>query len=83
MANTYYSNNISDVKLAAGSTQIDDLDIWEFTHCDHCMLPFEQSSSEQSRVPFWLTECGHVMCDSHICELFLIFELVLLLKTPW
>lgn len=66
MANTYYVNNISDVRLAASSTQSNDVDIWEFTHCDHCMLPFEQSSSEQSRVPFWLTECGHVLCNSHI-----------------
>ncbi|KAG6851238.1 hypothetical protein H0H93_011674 [Arthromyces matolae] len=36
-----------------------DSDFWEFANCGRCQLPFAASSS--ATVPFWLTECGHIM----------------------
>ncbi|KZT26415.1 hypothetical protein NEOLEDRAFT_257489 [Neolentinus lepideus HHB14362 ss-1] len=39
---------------------------WEFVHCARCYLPFSADSTGQPQVPFWLTECGHVICNNHL-----------------
>ncbi|KAJ3814953.1 hypothetical protein F5876DRAFT_72461 [Lentinula aff. lateritia] len=38
---------------------------WEFVCCAKCQLPFN-SGANGSTVPFWLTECGHVICNNHL-----------------
>ncbi|KAI0293092.1 hypothetical protein BC826DRAFT_890636, partial [Russula brevipes] len=43
-----------------------DLDIWEFVTCSKCHLPFSSDPSAPPQVPFWLTECGHVICNLHL-----------------
>ncbi|KAI0256950.1 hypothetical protein BJV78DRAFT_1117120 [Lactifluus subvellereus] len=43
-----------------------DLDIWEFVSCSKCHLPFSLGPSAPPQVPFWLTECGHVICNLHL-----------------
>ncbi|KDQ06752.1 hypothetical protein BOTBODRAFT_192853 [Botryobasidium botryosum FD-172 SS1] len=45
-----------------GGGSIDDVDFWEFVHCSTCLLPFTDPPS----CPFWLTECGHVLCNNHL-----------------
>ncbi|KAI0727230.1 hypothetical protein C8Q72DRAFT_841583 [Fomitopsis betulina] len=42
-----------------------DLDFWEFVNCARCHLPFETEGGAPP-VPFWLTECGHVVCNNHL-----------------
>ncbi|KAI0044835.1 hypothetical protein FA95DRAFT_1522378 [Auriscalpium vulgare] len=42
------------------------LDFWEFVTCGRCHLPFSPNSSAPPPVPFWLTECSHVVCNNHL-----------------
>ncbi|KAJ6623522.1 hypothetical protein B0H10DRAFT_2010231 [Mycena sp. CBHHK59/15] len=42
-----------------------EFDFWEFVSCSRCQLPFA-SDSGVATVPFWLTECGHVVCNTHL-----------------
>ncbi|KAI0093672.1 hypothetical protein BDY19DRAFT_918247 [Irpex rosettiformis] len=44
----------------------EDFDFWEFVTCSRCLLPFNLDPSGAPSVPFWLTECGHVLCNHHI-----------------
>ncbi|KAF8212100.1 hypothetical protein K438DRAFT_1567234 [Mycena galopus ATCC 62051] len=41
-----------------------EFDFWEFVSCSRCQLPFASGSG--ATVPFWLTECGHVVCNTHL-----------------
>ncbi|KAI0082654.1 hypothetical protein K474DRAFT_1585303 [Panus rudis PR-1116 ss-1] len=41
-------------------------DFWEFVACARCHLPFLSESNHQPQVPFWITECGHVICNNHL-----------------
>ncbi|KAF7338193.1 RING-type domain-containing protein [Mycena venus] len=41
-----------------------EFDFWEFVSCSRCHLPFASGSG--ATVPFWLTECGHVVCNTHL-----------------
>ncbi|THH13930.1 hypothetical protein EW146_g6332 [Bondarzewia mesenterica] len=43
-----------------------DVDIWEFVTCARCRLPFSPDPSAPPPIPFWLTECGHVICNNHL-----------------
>ncbi|GBE82250.1 hypothetical protein SCP_0406340 [Sparassis crispa] len=43
-----------------------DLDFWEFVHCCKCHQSFISNSGGSPSVPFWLTECGHVICNIHL-----------------
>lgn len=43
-----------------------EFDFWEFVACAKCYLPFISHSGPS--VPFWLTECGHVVCNNHLCS---------------
>lgn len=43
-----------------------EFDIWEFVSCAKCHLPFSADPAAPPLVPFWLTSCGHVLCNNHI-----------------
>jgi zinc-RING finger domain len=47
---------------------------WEFVHCGVCYLPFINPRNPEAPppVPFWLTECSHVVCNNHLSELSLM-----------
>ncbi|KAJ3732285.1 hypothetical protein DFJ43DRAFT_997286 [Lentinula guzmanii] len=49
--------------MSAESTRSSHFDFWEFVSCAKCQLPFNANGST---VPFWLTECGHVVCNNHL-----------------
>ncbi|KAI5835062.1 hypothetical protein K523DRAFT_385282 [Schizophyllum commune Tattone D] len=42
-----------------------EFDFWEFVCCSRCQLPFNSNAGQS--IPFWLTECGHVICNNHLC----------------
>ncbi|KAG1735843.1 hypothetical protein EDD22DRAFT_829825 [Suillus occidentalis] len=42
-----------------------EFDFWHFVNCSICHLPFT-SSDRGPPVPFWITECGHVLCNNHL-----------------
>ncbi|KDR73521.1 hypothetical protein GALMADRAFT_251235 [Galerina marginata CBS 339.88] len=42
-----------------------DFDFWEFVSCTKCRMPFALENGSAT-VPFWLTECGHVICNNHL-----------------
>ncbi|KAH7889430.1 hypothetical protein F5I97DRAFT_1994475 [Phlebopus sp. FC_14] len=39
---------------------------WDFVSCGLCHLPYAASDREPPLVPFWITECGHVVCNNHL-----------------
>ncbi|EIW60381.1 uncharacterized protein TRAVEDRAFT_120559 [Trametes versicolor FP-101664 SS1] len=43
-----------------------DFDFWEFVNCGVCHLEFVKESGALSSMPFWLSECGHVICNAHL-----------------
>ncbi|KAJ8482149.1 hypothetical protein ONZ51_g5549 [Trametes cubensis] len=43
-----------------------DFDFWEFVNCGVCHLEFVKESGTLSSIPFWLTDCGHVICNTHL-----------------
>ncbi|KAI0831273.1 hypothetical protein BC628DRAFT_1353020 [Trametes gibbosa] len=43
-----------------------DFDFWEFVNCGVCHLEFVKESGALSSLPFWLSECGHVICNAHL-----------------
>ncbi|KAK0210899.1 hypothetical protein DFS33DRAFT_336207 [Desarmillaria ectypa] len=50
--------------MSIASTSQQEFDFWEFVNCARCQLPF--SSDAGATIPFWLTECGHIVCNSHL-----------------
>ncbi|KZT52682.1 hypothetical protein CALCODRAFT_79375 [Calocera cornea HHB12733] len=42
--------------------------LWPLIHCNVCLLPFfpHNNPSNPPPVPFWMTECGHVICNAHL-----------------
>ncbi|KIM48922.1 hypothetical protein M413DRAFT_438097, partial [Hebeloma cylindrosporum] len=48
-----------------------DFDFWEFVSCSKCRMPFALDNG-LATVPFWLTECGHVICNNHLSLSFII-----------
>ncbi|KAF7305043.1 RING-type domain-containing protein [Mycena kentingensis (nom. inval.)] len=48
--------------MSAPNDDVPDLDFWEFVSCCRCFRSFEGDPS----TPFWLTECGHVVCNAHL-----------------
>ena len=50
------------------SVSTPELDFWEFVNCARCHLPFDTDVGTPP-VPFWLTECGHIVCNNHLSEL--------------
>ncbi|KAF9265461.1 hypothetical protein L218DRAFT_997428 [Marasmius fiardii PR-910] len=57
------------------STPQTEFDFWEFVTCSKCQLSFLSGPDTVGNVPFWLTECGHIMCNNHISpsSVFLVF----------
>ncbi|KAI9064402.1 hypothetical protein FKP32DRAFT_1569973 [Trametes sanguinea] len=43
-----------------------DFDFWEFVTCSICHQEFMKENGALSSMPFWLTECGHVVCNAHL-----------------
>lgn len=45
-----------------------DSGIWEYVHCSVCMVLFlpPDRPDRAPDIPFWLTECGHVVCNNHL-----------------
>ncbi|ESK94532.1 hypothetical protein Moror_7999 [Moniliophthora roreri MCA 2997] len=52
--------------MSAISSDHLDFDFWEFVNCARCQLPFLSGPDAVATVPFWLTECGHVLCNNHL-----------------
>ncbi|KAF8485612.1 hypothetical protein JB92DRAFT_2836809 [Gautieria morchelliformis] len=52
------------------SPLVRDFDYWEFVYCAICFLPFiadpDNAPTAPPSVPFWLTECGHTLCNNHL-----------------
>ncbi|KAH0827155.1 hypothetical protein J3R83DRAFT_4846 [Lanmaoa asiatica] len=43
-----------------------EFNFWDFVSCAVCHLPFSPADRGPPPVPFWITECGHVLCNSHL-----------------
>lgn len=43
-----------------------DLEFWDSVDCAKCHLLFAPERGPSPPVPFWLTECGHILCNSHL-----------------
>ncbi|PAV24015.1 zinc-RING finger [Pyrrhoderma noxium] len=43
-----------------------DFNIWEFVTCAICQTTFLPNGASVPTIPFWITECGHVLCNSHL-----------------
>ena len=43
-----------------------EFDFWDFVECSKCHLPFITDSGPA--IPFWLTDCGHIICNSHLSQ---------------
>lgn len=60
----------SDIKalMAQAPTGQPDFDFWDFVNCSICHLPFGPENGGPPQVPFWLTDCGHIICNSHLSQ---------------
>ena len=52
--------------LLMSSLSDTDLDLWDTISCSKCLLPF--LSKAGPTIPFWLTECGHILCNNHLSK---------------
>ncbi|KAJ8078871.1 hypothetical protein PM082_013155 [Marasmius tenuissimus] len=52
--------------MSSTSANQQEFDFWEFVSCAKCQLPFYSGASNVATVPFWLTDCGHVICNNHL-----------------
>ncbi|KAI0798027.1 hypothetical protein C8Q75DRAFT_740350 [Abortiporus biennis] len=50
----------------AGPSQAREFDFWDYVSCIRCHLPYVSDNSGQPQIPFWITECGHVVCNGHL-----------------
>ena len=52
------------------------LDFWEFVCCGKCHLPFVGDGAHEGGppIPFWLTECGHILCNQHLSTCYFFLE---------
>jgi hypothetical protein len=44
-----------------------EFDFWEFVNCARCHLSFNTDLGAP-QIPFWLTECGHIVCNNHLSQ---------------
>jgi hypothetical protein len=44
-------------------------DVWEFVSCGICHIPYGNPAGGQSSNVFWLTDCGHILCNNHLSPL--------------
>ncbi|KAH9854200.1 hypothetical protein C2E23DRAFT_727141 [Lenzites betulinus] len=52
--------------MSSLSSATAEIDFWEFVNCGVCHLEFIKESGTLSSMPFWLSECGHVICNAHL-----------------
>ena len=45
---------------------LNELDFWDSVDCAKCHLRFAPEHGPSPPTPFWLTECGHILCNSHL-----------------
>ena len=45
-----------------------EFDFWDYVACSRCHLSFNQDGGGHPPVPFWVTECGHVICNNHLSK---------------
>lgn len=45
-----------------------DFDFWDFVSCAVCHISYSPADRGPPPVPFWITECGHVLCNSHLSQ---------------
>ena len=43
-------------------------DFWEAVTCAKCHLRFVPDGGGPPLAPFWITECGHILCNNHLSE---------------
>jgi len=53
----------------AQAGQETDFEFWNFVNCSLCHLPFTTSDLGPPSIPFWITECGHVLCNNHLSKM--------------
>jgi hypothetical protein len=41
-------------------------DFWEAVTCAKCHLRFVPDGGGPPLAPFWITECGHILCNNHL-----------------
>ncbi|THH10805.1 hypothetical protein EW145_g1067 [Phellinidium pouzarii] len=51
---------------ASNADQPQEFDFWEFVACSKCHLAFSSDGVSAPTVPFWLSDCGHILCNSHL-----------------
>lgn len=51
---------------ASAPRQDPDFDFWDFVSCAVCHISYSSPDRGPPPVPFWITECGHVLCNSHL-----------------
>ncbi|KZS91052.1 hypothetical protein SISNIDRAFT_169015 [Sistotremastrum niveocremeum HHB9708] len=61
---------MSNVGSASNPNRSQPFDIWDFVHCGICYTTFVNPDNPNPNapptVPFWVTECGHVVCNNHL-----------------
>ncbi|CAA7271538.1 unnamed protein product [Cyclocybe aegerita] len=55
----------SILRMSKVSPEQPDFDFWDFVCCAKCRMPFALDNGSAT-IPFWLTECGHIICNSHL-----------------
>ncbi|OAX38637.1 hypothetical protein K503DRAFT_740842 [Rhizopogon vinicolor AM-OR11-026] len=51
---------------SAQAGQETEFEFWDFVNCSLCHLSFTSSDRGPPPIPFWITECGHVLCNNHL-----------------
>ncbi|QRV86146.1 casein kinase I [Ceratobasidium sp. AG-Ba] len=48
--------------------EVSESSIWQYVHCSMCMVLFlpPNRPNPAPEVPFWVTDCGHVICNNHL-----------------
>lgn len=64
-----YSSMSSSREVHEPSQQ--EFDFWDYVSCSLCYLLFTPNDKGPPPVPFWLTECGHVLCNNHLRQWYL------------
>ena len=67
---TYILRLFSMSVVPGSTTEGQDSDFWEFVACGRCHLPFTPEPGAQPTIPFWITECGHVVCNNHLSRIY-------------
>lgn len=72
------SPRLSLILMSALSSTSQTSSYWELVHCHVCYLAYTSidNPSALPSIPFWITECGHVLCNNHLSNAFLSFVLV-------